>query len=462
MKKIIFLITISLIAVLPSFGNPSKGVTITGSGDLKDEYSVQIVIYQLNVDVLKFKKVKNVKIVNHQFTIDLTEITEPTYINIAFPGSRIPTLHKYLVSPGKEIYLTIRGNDVAIGENLFKSIAIQHQVRMAEKNAPMAAFSLQDINPFLKSVDSLFNVMLRILDSNRNEFSEEEFEIVRADLYAYKGFEFRAFNDYLPKSKADRQSYLLKVRKYLDGTSVFIEPNLKANAFTTPYFVYQKYILDSCTLVDRPFELKACLKYLNTAFSGVQREKAVVYALAQNTSVSGHLSGLLNEIAQSAVIPEFKAEIEAYMAHVVDGAKAYDFTLTDTSGKKVRLSDFKGMPVVLDFWFTGCVNCRLLLPFMSAIEKKFEGKQVKFIAISVDKDFKTWIRGIKSGVYVSPGVINLMTNGNGRNDVVIDRYKIQGYPTLYLIDKQGRISNVQIDPREDNGQYLSDLIQANL
>lgn len=76
-------------------------------------------------------------------------------------------------------------------------------------------------------------------------------------------------------------------------------------------------------------------------------------------------SGLL-----AACRPDVPAPVRAVKAEV--GYSAPDFELTDLNGKTVRLSDFRGKPVVLNFWATWCPPCRQELPILQDLQQRRE------------------------------------------------------------------------------------------
>src|SRR5437660_11369980 len=65
-----------------------------------------------------------------------------------------------------------------------------------------------------------------------------------------------------------------------------------------------------------------------------------------------------------------------------------ELSLKDTSGKKVRLSDYRGKVVVLNFWATWCSACKAEMRMMVEVERKYASKDVVFVAASLD-DSKT-------------------------------------------------------------------------
>jgi thiol-disulfide isomerase/thioredoxin len=66
--------------------------------------------------------------------------------------------------------------------------------------------------------------------------------------------------------------------------------------------------------------------------------------------------------------------------------KPAELRLRDLEGKKVRLSDYRGKVVVLNFWATWCGPCREEMPMMVEAEKTWAAKGVVFIAVSVDEE----------------------------------------------------------------------------
>jgi peroxiredoxin len=66
-----------------------------------------------------------------------------------------------------------------------------------------------------------------------------------------------------------------------------------------------------------------------------------------------------------------------------EGVKAYDFELTDVNGKKVKLSDFKGKVVIIQFFGTYCPPCKMEMPVLEKLYKDYGGKVV-VLGISVD------------------------------------------------------------------------------
>ncbi|WP_454801388.1 peroxiredoxin family protein [Mucilaginibacter phyllosphaerae] len=449
-----------------SFCQVSNIVSIIGTGvTLKNDDSVSFSIARFNLDVANKKfYIKNKTVVkNQEFKITIPDLVEPTYINISAQRSGMPLLYHFLVSPGDNINLTFFENDYTVSGDRSGCFELQHKMRSMINHSPMPTSSTGTILPYLKSVDSLARSLQNLLNENKSLLTVQEWDILNTDLITFKGFQYYHINASMPEIKAQRPGYISDIKSYLASNITFrSQINLSANSLYYAEYLLEKFKFDSCAVINRPFEMKPYLQYLLKNLSGLQRDKSIVYALIKSKEISGDITEELNLAIAKASNPELATTITEFRNLKTDGATAFDFSLTDVNGKQVKLSDFRGKPVILDFWFTGCAACRELAPYMKKIEEKFAGQNVKFIGISIDKDRNTWRESIKSNKYVSPEIINLITNGNGNLDTVIDRYKVSSYPSLFLIDKNGKLFNIQNDPRADDGAHLKGMIEKNL
>jgi thiol-disulfide isomerase/thioredoxin len=68
------------------------------------------------------------------------------------------------------------------------------------------------------------------------------------------------------------------------------------------------------------------------------------------------------------------------------GKVAPAFTLEDLSGKKVSLSDFKGRPLVVNFWGTYCAPCKIEMPWLEEFEKKYAGSGFEVVGVTYDAE----------------------------------------------------------------------------
>jgi thiol-disulfide isomerase/thioredoxin len=66
------------------------------------------------------------------------------------------------------------------------------------------------------------------------------------------------------------------------------------------------------------------------------------------------------------------------------GKAAPEFSLEDLSGKKVSLSDYKGRPLVVNFWGTYCSPCKIEMPWLEEFEKKYAGSGFEVLGVTYD------------------------------------------------------------------------------
>ncbi|MGZ3778309.1 MAG: redoxin domain-containing protein [Mucilaginibacter sp.] len=125
------------------------------------------------------------------------------------------------------------------------------------------------------------------------------------------------------------------------------------------------------------------------------------------------------------------------MEMALPGNMAVDFTVADTSGKAVALSDYKDKYVLLDFWASWCPPCRKSNPHLVELYKKYKGKGLNIIGVAWDDDTQAgWKRAItKDGLGLWPNVLN---GSNTDNDIGV-KYAIHFVPTRILIDPSGKI-----------------------
>ncbi len=120
------------------------------------------------------------------------------------------------------------------------------------------------------------------------------------------------------------------------------------------------------------------------------------------------------------------------------GYLAPDFTLEDLNGQKVRLSDFRGKPALLNFWASWCPPCRKEMPELQEFHERY-GEQIALIGINWGEDAKTVKKFLDRF-----GVRYLNLLDERRTAFVL--YKLTGIPESFFIDPEGYIRGVWIGP----------------
>jgi peroxiredoxin len=141
------------------------------------------------------------------------------------------------------------------------------------------------------------------------------------------------------------------------------------------------------------------------------------------------------------------------LARISGNVPAPDFTLQDTSGKTHRLSDYRGRPVIINFWTTWCPPCREELPSMNRAWHQLEHEGIAMLAINMGEDEDTIF--IFSADYPTDFPILMDKSGE-----VIEQWPVKGLPTTYVVAPDGTIAYRAIGSREWDDRSLLDKIRA--
>ena len=113
------------------------------------------------------------------------------------------------------------------------------------------------------------------------------------------------------------------------------------------------------------------------------------------------------------------------------GRAAEEFSLSDVNGHQVRLSDFHGKVVVLDFWATWCGPCREEMPVVAKLRADFAPQGVEVWGIS-DEDSAT----LKEFATKNENRVPTLMDPDGQ---IADQYKVEGIPDLVVIGRDGKV-----------------------
>ena len=131
----------------------------------------------------------------------------------------------------------------------------------------------------------------------------------------------------------------------------------------------------------------------------------------------------------------------------VVGAPAPDFELTDLDGNAVRLSDYRGKTVLVNFWATWCGPCKAEMPLLQDRYTTLRDSGLVILAVNIGEDealIRPYVEdlGLDFAIVLDPEL------------AVNDEYRVLGYPTTITVDREGNVVDVHV------GAWLDEQLDA--
>jgi peroxiredoxin len=141
-----------------------------------------------------------------------------------------------------------------------------------------------------------------------------------------------------------------------------------------------------------------------------------------------HISGIWPHYAAKADLPGLAA-----------GTEAPDFQLKNLQGHTVKLSDFRGKKVMLNFWAPWCPPCKQEMPEMQKFHEA-AGNEISILAVNIDPQYNSAKFIEKMGI-TFPILLD-------EKDEVNTQYKVMTVPATYFIDEKGIIRDKYLSAME--------------
>ena len=118
---------------------------------------------------------------------------------------------------------------------------------------------------------------------------------------------------------------------------------------------------------------------------------------------------------------------------------APDFQLPNLEGQSISLSDFRGEPVLVNFWASWCGPCIYEMPFIQEVYEEWSGQGLVVLAINKGESLSTAKDFMQSGNFSFPVLLDI-------NQYVALEYNVRSIPTTFFIDKDGIIQAIKVGP----------------
>lgn len=169
----------------------------------------------------------------------------------------------------------------------------------------------------------------------------------------------------------------------------------------------------------------------------VRKEEDFQHVLSR-FKIKRNVEEAYQEYSQSGADKNYIADISRlYLGKkALTGTMAPEFVYADKDGAKIASADMKGSYIFIDFWATYCIPCIGQIPAIKNLEKKYEGKNIKFVSVSVDpdKDQPKWKK------FIADNQMNgLQLTASGADTKFTDFFKVNGIPRFIIIDPDGKV-----------------------
>lgn len=288
--------------------------------------------------------------------------------------------------------------------------------------------------------------LIDVLNLYQASLEPVRYNILKADIIgkAYAP-ELRTFyNRLYPKArKANDSVQLGELRNVYDNFIASITPNQFDNQ-TQEYSAYYSEYLINRAFVESIILSDSLFVYdrLKRDYSGRLLDKLIGKYLVDNYRYMKNAESRIKDALQFVKVPEVYAALSKYDSNQSKGSDAYDFRLQDYYGNWVNMENLKGKIVLVDFWYTGCMPCKWFgSKTLKPVKEYFKDRDdFVVLSVSIDRDVKTWKKSVEEGEYTNEKAVNVYTMGEGDEHAMIRHYDVRSYPTVILIDRDGKIS----------------------
>jgi len=152
-------------------------------------------------------------------------------------------------------------------------------------------------------------------------------------------------------------------------------------------------------------------------------------------------------------VSQYSYAAEDYLSPVLNKPLAPEFWLRDLNENILELDDFKGKPVIINFWATWCPPCLAELPSMNRAWKKLKNDGIAMVAINVGENESDILEFKKN----NPIIFTVLLDESGEE---MGNWPMRGLPTTFILNPEGRIVYQAVGGRDWDSDKILNKIRA--
>jgi peroxiredoxin len=176
----------------------------------------------------------------------------------------------------------------------------------------------------------------------------------------------------------------------------------------------------------------------------MQSEAPIITPKLAGSKLTTKIAGFVIVFVGMCTIPTLfgQQDVHAPLISSTKRQPAPAFELVSEDGTKIKISDYRGKVVLLNFWATDCGGCVLEIPSFIELEKTYKDKGFTAVGVSMDIPYESLKDANEAWARVRPfmakhGVNYPIAMGD---DAISKAYALNAFPATYLIDKSGKIA----------------------
>jgi len=127
--------------------------------------------------------------------------------------------------------------------------------------------------------------------------------------------------------------------------------------------------------------------------------------------------------------------VSALAASSLEGQAAPDFVLRSATGENLRLSEYRGDVVLINFWATWCGPCRQEMPLLDDLYGRYQRVGFNLLGINIDEDSRRAMQMVQELGVKFPVLFD-------ENKEVSKLYEVEAMPVTILVDREGIVRHV--------------------